>query len=67
MKAKKPKSYILGLKPDAKIREIDKVLKQLERLPRTPEIMRCMTNIQYGKAKLVTELSKLTRTPGKYS
>lgn len=60
MKNKYPRSHIFGLSPDAKIREIDKVLKKLERCPSTPEVMKFMTGIQMEKAKLKTELSKQT-------
>lgn len=59
MKTKKPKSHICGLAPDAKIREIDKVLKKLEQFPRTPEVMKHITGIQMEKARLKTELSSM--------
>ena len=57
MKTKKPRSHIFDLTPDARIKEIDKVLKKLERLPRTPEIMKHMAGIQFAKARLITGMS----------
>lgn len=60
MKNKYPRSHIYDLTPDAKIREIDKTLKKLEQLPRTPQIMKCVAGIQMERAKLKTELSKQT-------
>ncbi len=63
MKNKYPRSHIFGLTPAAKIREMDKVLKKLERFPRTPEVIKHMTGIQMGIAKLKTEQSKLIVSP----
>lgn len=60
MKNKYPRSHIFDLTPDAKIREMDKVLKKLERFPRTPEVVKHMTGVQMERAKLKTELSKQT-------
>lgn len=65
MKTKKPRSHLNGLTTEAKIREIDKVLKKLGQLPRKPEIMKYLAGLQLEKASLITEQAKLTGSPEK--
>jgi len=65
MKDKKPRSHLYGLTPDAKIIEIDKVLKKLGKLPNTPVVMNYMSRLQLKQANLKTELAKLTGSPEK--
>lgn len=60
MKTKKPRSHLNGLTTEAKIREIDKVLKKLVKLPSTPEVINYMSGLQLKQASLKTELSKQT-------